>query len=178
MPYLTLAVCALLAAVFSLATTRLWGRLCDRFGNRPVVAAAMFIVMIHPLFYLVATPDFLLPIYIDFASSGAMWTGFGLAMTNLLFQMGTSRTKEMFYAVYATMGALVIFAGSLVSGWLVGVIPSVRVGPFDWNSVQVIFLFTSVMRFAALLFAVRLINEPGAKSALSMLRSLASRRKS
>ncbi len=175
MPYFTLAVCALVASICGLATTKLWGRLCDRFGNRPVIATVMFFTAIHPLYYLIATSEFLLPVYVDFASSGVMWTGFGIAMTNLLLLKGKSRTKEMFYAVYATTGALVVFAGSLLSGLLVEVIPSMRLGPFDWNNIQVIFLFTSVARFAALILIVRLIDEPGAKSALTMAGSFFTR---
>jgi MFS family permease len=175
MSYFSLAVCALVASLCALATTKLWGRLCDRFGNRPAIAAAMFFIAIHPLYYLIATRDFLAPIYLDFASSGVMWTGFGIAMTNLLLLKGKSRTKEMFYAVYATTGALVIFAGSLISGLLVGMIPSVRVGPFDWNNIQVIFLFTSIARFAALILIVRLIDEPGARGTLAMARSFFTR---
>ena len=177
MPYFTLAVCALIASLCGLATTKLWGRLCDRFGNRPVIATVMFFIAIHPLYYLIATKNFLAPVYVDFASSGAMWTGFGIAMTNLLLMKGKSRTKEMFYAVYATTGALVVFAGSLLSGLLVGMIPSLHLGSFDWNNIQVIFLFTCIARFTVLIFSVRLIDEPGAKSALTMVRSFFARGK-
>lgn len=177
MPYLTLAVCGLTASLSALVSVKLWGRLCDRFGNRPVVVAAMFVTSFHPLLYLVSSKDFLLPIYIDFASSGAMWTGYGIAMNNILLQMGAARSKEVFYATYATILALVIFSGSLFSGYIVDYIPELSVGPFRWNSVQVIFLVTSVMRFACLPLAGRMILEKHARSALYMLRSLLTRRK-
>jgi MFS family permease len=176
MPYFSLAVCGLISTTCGLLTARPWGRLCDRYGNRPVVIIVMLVVVTHPLYYLVARDRFLLPIYIDFGSSGAMWTGYGIAMGNLLLLFGTARTKEMFFAVYATSSALTIFVGSLLSGYIVTVIPATHLGPLRLNSVQVIFLFTSVLRLVSVFAAARLIVEAGSRRSSVVVRDVLTRR--
>ena len=175
MSYLSLALCGLIATACGLVTVKYWGRLCDRYGNRPVVIVVMLFIALHPLYYLVASDEFLLPIYIDFASSGAMWMGYGIAMGNLLLLSGTARTKEMFFAVYATSSALTIFIGSLVSGWIVTSIPTLHLETWTLNSVQVIFFFTSVLRFLSLYAAAKLIIEIGSRRPTAFVRGLLTR---
>jgi len=176
MSYFSLAVCGLISTTCGLLTARFWGRLCDRHGNRPVVLIVMCVIITHPLYYLFSSKDFLLPIYIDFGSSGAMWTGYGIAMGNLLLLFGTARTKEMFFAVYATLSALTIFVGSLISGYIVRIIPATSIGSLDMDSVQVIFLFTSIFRFLSLFAAMKLISETGSSRSSQVVRDVLVRR--
>ncbi|MFH1423055.1 MAG: MFS transporter [Planctomycetota bacterium] len=168
----TLAVCALVSQTCGLLTTRLWGSLCDKYGNRPVIVTTMFFASFHPLFYLIATKNFIIPVYIDFASSGIMWMGFGIAMTNFLYTTATIEGKEMLFAVYGIAGAGMVFVGSLLSGLLLSIIPSVNIKNLTWNNIQILFLLTSTLRFLALIFAIKLINETNTKSVRFMIKSL------
>jgi MFS family permease len=164
MSYLTLAACGVMGTVGGLLTARLWGRLSDRHGNRPVIILTMTVTAFHPLLYLIATKTFVFPVYVDFISSGVMWIGYSIAMSNLLLLFGTARTKDMFFAVYATCSALVIFIGSLISGTIITHIPTVYIGHWSLNRIQIIFFFTSMFRYMSLLAAARLIIESGSKT--------------
>ncbi|MHC4663106.1 MAG: MFS transporter [Planctomycetota bacterium] len=166
-----LALCWLLAMVGGLLTAKFWGRLCDRFGNRPVMILTMFIMCIHPIYYLVSTKKFTLLIYLDYFSSGVAWAGFGVALNNFLLLTGKTRDKEMFFAVYATVGAVVVFVGSLLSGVFVEIIPSVKLGSSLWSNVEIIFLSTILFRIFLIFIALKLIVEPRAKGVFHMIRN-------
>lgn len=141
--------------VAGLLTLPLWGRALDRFGAKPCLGIAAVASAIHPLCYVVATPDFLLPIYWDYISAGIVWGGWNVAIFDLLLTLAPAARagRDMYIAAQAAAVGLALAAGSLVSGALVDRMPGGR---------ETIFASVTAIRLLALPLLARL-REPGAR---------------
>ena len=118
MPYSVIALYSIIAGILNLLIQPLWGRVIDRIGNRPVLVFNMLGIFFLPLFWLLATPDFYLPIWIDAFLTGIFWPGFGLATFNLLLSTAPEKNRASYLAVQSVATGLSIFAASLLGGLL------------------------------------------------------------
>jgi MFS family permease len=171
MPLQTIAILSALGTIAGVITIRTWGKLCDKFGNKPVIQLTLMVTTVHPLLYLVSTPNFWFPIYIDFISSGIMWNGFGLAVFNILLLVSEGKQKETYFALHSVVTTAVSAVGCFISGFLIKIIPPVYIGNYVLSNVQIIFLLTSVLRFTSLPM-VNEIDEPNVKPPLYLLKNL------
>ncbi|MCX7702910.1 MAG: MFS transporter [Planctomycetota bacterium] len=170
MPLQTLAFFGALGIIAGVLTIRTWGKLCDKFGNKPVMQITLVVASTHPLLYLISTPNFYLPIYFDFISSGIMWNGFGLAVFNILLLISEKEQKETYFAIHSVVTTAVTALGCFISGWMIKIIPSVHFGSYELSNVQVIFFLTSILRFTSLPL-IKLLDEPNAKPSLYLLKN-------
>jgi MFS family permease len=94
-----------------------WGRAIDRFGSRPVTVLNFSLVGIMPLLWVLATPSFRLPIWLDALMNGLVWSGGSLGMWNLLLDLADNPArKESYFAIYSVVTGLGAFLASLASG--------------------------------------------------------------
>jgi hypothetical protein len=150
-----------LGGLCGLATLPLWGRLIDRVGSKPVIAAVVVVTATHPLYYLVARPDFVAPIYLDAISSGIVWGGFNLAIFNLVLAaapLGPGR--EMYYAAHNAVGGLAMAAASALAGTLAAALDPVEVLGRTFTPRQEIFAAVTVLRIVSLVLLWRVIEPP------------------
>lgn len=153
----------LLNGLAGLATLPLWGRLIDRFGARPCMAISIAVGATHPLYFLIATPTFTLPIWADAISSGIMWGGYNLAVFNMLIAITPARRgREMFFAAQAGTAGIALAASSILAGALADMMPGGR---------RTLFLAVSALRVCSLVLLAR-IEEPGARPLRQVLGSL------
>ena len=89
--YSLLTVLGAAGGVAGLLTLPLWGRALDRFGAKPCLALVATVTAMHPVLYLLSSPGFVAPIYLDYISSGIMWGGWNLAVFDLLLTMSPNR---------------------------------------------------------------------------------------
>jgi MFS family permease len=152
MSLVTVLTCA--GGLAGLVTLPLWGRALDRFGAKPLLAIVAVVSSLHPFYYVVARPDFVLPIWADYLSSGIVWGGWNLAILDLqLTVVPEARGREMYFAAFAAATGLALAAGSVLSGLLADRIPGGR---------ATVFVAVSVLRLASLALLARL-REPGAR---------------
>jgi len=148
--------------VAGLLTLPLWGRTIDRFGARPCLLLFGLVVSLHPLYYLVATPDFRLPIVVDYLSSGIFWNAWNLAALDLLFTIAPAERgrRAMYLAAQAACAGSSLALGSFLSGAVADTIPGGRL---------TVFLGVSIARWVAL-FLLTGVEEPGARPLADVLR--------
>ncbi|MDI6740220.1 MAG: MFS transporter [Candidatus Edwardsbacteria bacterium] len=170
MPFSVIALYSIIAGILSLSLQPLWGRVIDRAGNRPVLAFNIMGIFLLPLFWLFATPDFYLPIWIDAFLTGLFWPGFGLAAFNLLLVTAPEENRTAYLAVQSVLTGLAVFAASLFGGWIANLLENLIICVFGLTIVNfhLLFVFSSVCRILLLPLAFRL-KEEKAQSVTSLL---------
>ncbi|MDQ7780212.1 MAG: MFS transporter [Planctomycetota bacterium] len=168
MSYAMVAWLGVLAGVIRIFVLPIWGRLVDRFGNRPVLRLSILVIGFHPLMWPIASPSFLLPIYIDTISSAIMWPAVEVAAFNLLLGSTPKERKEMFYAVYAATTGVAFSVTPLITG---KVMDLAKFYGYELQAIVVFFCGVAAARFAAQLLLMR-VKEEGARSVLYMVKTV------
>lgn len=134
-----------------------WGRVLDRFGRKPVLWLAGVAVVLGSVAWVPMQPGRLWPWYGLVMLANAAWPGIELANFNLLLHMrdasGRLRIPASGYVVVssvaaATAGALAgVLAGGMAEVWQPW---RPEWWGIEWTYHRAMFLFSSVMRLAAL----------------------------
>ncbi|HZV01458.1 MAG TPA: MFS transporter [Planctomycetota bacterium] len=153
-----------LQGLFMVVSLPLWGRLCDRAGNRPAIVLALLFVCSHPYYYIFATKARWWFMFFDAGSSGLAWAGYNLAIFNLVLVLAPREERELYIATQAVIfgGAQAVF--SLLAGSVVTRLPQAL--PFVGMALhprQQVFLITAIARLACLGFFLGAVKEPKSK---------------
>jgi len=162
------------AAVGLTLTGRMWGRLADRHGHRPVLAACLALKPLFPLGMLLITHGsayWILPLLLPF--DGMLNAGLMVAQNGFTMKMAPRENRSMYLACAQGLpgiaAGLTAFAvgglAVLLKGW------SADLGGRTWNKYQLIFAISVVLRICCLL-AVRAIHEPESSRTNHMLRDI------
>ncbi len=144
---------AALGIVSNLIGQRVWGPLCDRYGDRQVMQAAGLSVALQPLWWLLTTasgPGYYLMAVLS-VTGGFVWGGFTLATGNLMMRLAPETGKTSFFAVQAALGGLFGALGPLAGGVLAGLFGSgvsLLPGPL-FEGLKSLFLLSFVLRLGA-----------------------------
>lgn len=171
--FMSIALYSIIAGVVSLPAQPLWGRVIDRMGNKPVLIASIIGVTTLPLYWFVARPDFLLPIWTDAFLSGIFWPGVALSSFNLLLVSAPDENRAVYLAVFTTITGICGFLASLLGGVIVTLATPFRVvlGPVVLINFHILFGISVLGRIATLFF-VRKLKEAKARPLAEMLRFL------
>lgn len=140
---------------------KLWGRVSDRFGNRPVIALSLMLISTHPWYYVFASAERSWLIFFDAASSGLAWAGYNLAIFNLVLALAPREKRELYWATQAVVIGVSQATCSVLAGRYVQSLPAHL--PFlglELDRYQQIFLATAVARLACLGFFLGAVYEP------------------
>jgi len=174
---LPLAHVMMIPALLSLGrtlTSKMWGRLADRHGHRPVLTACMAFKPLFPLAMLTITAGsayWILPILLPF--DGMLNAGLLVAQNGYTMKMAPRENRSMFLA--SVQGFPGIAAGLTAVG--VGILAKALGGwttvlaGRTWNKYQLIFAISAVLRMSCMLL-VRRIREPESSATNHMLRDL------
>ncbi|MBN2381709.1 MFS transporter [bacterium] len=170
MSFAHIALYSIVAGIFNLTTLPLWGKIIDRIGNRPVMAFNIIGVFSLPLFWLFATPSFILPIWIDALLSGLFWPGFTLAAFNLVLISSPEENRPAYLAVHSMVVGFALLIASLIAGLL-----ATLFADFHWHfhgqhflNFHILFLITALGRLCMFPIAIRL-DEEKAQSVTTLL---------
>lgn len=156
MSYKSLAICGFLGSICRIISLPIWGKLVDRFGNKPIIIFAMYVTGFHPLYYIVSSPDFTALIYLDAISSGIMWAGIEIATLNLLLGAAPKKGKEMYYAIYMALTGLANALPQFVAGWVIDMVAQYRL--LSLTPVQILLWFVAVGRFVCQIWMVKIVD--------------------
>jgi len=118
MSFAAIGAYAAVAGLVNLAALPLWGGLIDRVGNRPVLLLNIVGATGLPLLWLLARPDFLLPIWVEAVLNGIFWPGITLTTFNLVMLTAPRENRSAYLSSYRIVTGLVACAGALLGGWL------------------------------------------------------------
>jgi hypothetical protein len=115
--------------------------------------------LILPWGWVVATPTFLLPLWLNAAGSGIFWPGINQGWMNLVMDRAPAEGRGAYVASFGAITGLGSFVASLLGGavatGLAGTV--LHLGPLALNHYAILFVATSVGRgLMALVFARKL----------------------
>jgi MFS family permease len=137
------------------------GRLCDRWGNRPVMIIAQLIVATSSLFYLAATPErwwLLIGAHVAWIA----YVGLNVGLDNIKLKLAPSDNNAPYVALYQALsdlshGVTILVGGALIDEHLrAGGTAAIRL-------FGEVFLLAWIARTLVVILLVRLI-EPNARS--------------
>jgi MFS family permease len=169
----TIAWCSL--GVGIALSSRQWGRLTDRHGQRPVLMLVMCGKPIVVLVFLLLTPATAFPVLtVWFFLDGILNGGLLVASDGYMLRMAPQANRSMFIASVAGLagisGGLGAIAGGAVLGWLDGW--QTEFLGREWNHFQVVFAISFIMRILCIPLTAR-IRESKSTSPLHVLEDVA-----
>jgi MFS family permease len=152
-----LALLAVATGAVTLISQPLIGRLQDRYGDRRVLIGSVVGVILLPWGWVLATPTFLLPLWLNAIFSGVFWPGITQGLLNLLMDRAPAEGRGAYVASYGAVTGLGAFVASLLGGAIAVGLGStiVHIGPLALNHYAVLFVLSSVGRAAMALVFMR-----------------------
>jgi MFS family permease len=143
------------------ATSNFWGRVCDSYGNRPVLQVALILkpLTILPFILVPATPSIAIPIFaVTQLFDGALNAALALSIQGIMFHASPKKNRAMYIAAinFLAVGVAGGFA-PLISGWIIQKYTDFSL-PFlfrELNIYNMVFLVSVGLRVVALYFAAR-----------------------
>jgi MFS family permease len=112
------------ASLGGLATLKSWGRLCERFGNRPVLQVCSFIWALTALaMWSFARPGWTWHLYAGYFVVGAMTAGFQLMQFNLMVRLAPPKLRPAYVAVFLALSSFLTAVGPILGGQALKYLP-------------------------------------------------------
>jgi Major Facilitator Superfamily len=163
-----------LASLGGLATLKAWGRLCDQFGNRPVLQICALIWAVTALaMWILAGPLWQWQLYAGYFVAGAVTAGFQLAQFNLMLKLAPAGQRAASVALFLAITSLLTAAGPLLGSRLLAGLPEVA-GRFlgqPFTRFHILFALAAVGCLAATALAAR-VREPAEQPAENVWRAM------
>jgi len=170
-PYSWIAIFMLINKAANLYSQKFWGKISDKFGNKPVVAICTFGKCIYPLMWLFVTPANCIPLISLIYLSGLFDSGLGLGASNLMLAISPRKSKAMYLSSYTACVNVAAAISPILGGLL-----AQNLGDMQLNlsllkpeGLQILFLISGILRLSSFLF-FRFISEEHSKSLGYMLR--------
>ncbi len=132
-----------------------YGRISDRYGDKPVAILSMFGTALIPLIYLFITRQNLWLIVPAQILSGLVWAGADLAIFNLLLDLSPQK-RAVNVAVYSTITAIPMIIAPIIGGFIADN------AAFFLSGIPFVFAIAVFLRSISSLFMFS-IREPRAK---------------
>lgn len=140
--YFTFTVISTAAAVSSLASMKIWGKLVDRYGSKKIMSITAFIIPFSPILWM-STVNWKLLTLIELLS-GIVWAGFNLSCSTFMFESVKPEHKVKFYTYNKVLYGLGVFFGVLIGIALFNL--PLGVGAMS-SSIFLIFFVSGALRF-------------------------------
>ncbi|MFP4379515.1 MAG: MFS transporter [Candidatus Sumerlaeia bacterium] len=153
-----ITVCMLIGLMISSGA---WGRICDIYGNRPVLQIALILKPFTVLAFVLvpSTPGIAIPaLAITYFFDGILNAALILSVQGIMFHASPKKNRAMYIATINFL-ALGLAGGisPLIAGAIINHYPDLSI-PFitrDFNIYNIVFFVCILMRAAALIFAAR-----------------------
>lgn len=172
MPFVWFQICILCQAGTTMASSKLWGFLADRYGNKPCLILAGIGIAISPASWLSTHSDNLtLSVGVLIAGHllmGVFWCGVAVTQFNLLLATAKSADRASYIGSGLAIQSLVSGLAPLVSAELMS---RLRGGMPTEQAYKVIFLCVMILRIISIFF-IAPVKEEGSSRVQRTLRDL------
>ncbi|MEK6755602.1 MAG: MFS transporter [Bacteroidota bacterium] len=152
----------MLTTLTNLLSLKFWGRMVDRFGNKPILYICLSGKLIFALLWVFTTPTTFL-LYVLIHLFGLFDAGNSVAILTLVYKIAPAERRANYITVDGTMVGIAATVAPLVGGGLAVFFSgwSVTLGPLQWQHFHFLFLASVVMRVVTFVF-LRKVQEPEA----------------
>ncbi len=160
--YTQFTLCSQIAsAIVTVLVIRAWGRMLDRYGNKPVLWVACVVASLTQGFYLFSVHGSAAPTLLHNMIGSFFWSAAGLAATSLLLSSSPDEHRPSYVAIFSCVTSLLgSFLGALAGGALLEFIQATWGGAVDRYKTLVAIAIS--LRFGVVMFFLpRLKNEKG-----------------
>jgi MFS family permease len=157
--FATLALFTIVTSGVALVSQPLVGRMQDRYGDKAVLLGSVLGVILLPWGWVIATPTFWLPLWLNAIGSGIFWPGITQGQMNMLMDRAPAEGRGAYVASYGAMTGLGTFIASLLGGAIASGLGDtlIHIGSLTLNHYTVLMVASSLGRaMMALVFARRL----------------------
>jgi MFS family permease len=115
-----------ISTVGALLSLKTWGRLTDRFGNKPImVTSALTWLLFAAVSWLFSSPEHHGHLYANYFVTGFMMAGFQqIGQFNLMIKMVPAENKAHYISVYFSFTNMLIALGPLLGGVILKQLPA------------------------------------------------------
>jgi MFS family permease len=166
------------ASLGGLLTLKGWGRLCERFGNRPVLqVSALIWAMTALVVWSLAREGWTWHLYPGYLVVGAMTAGFQLMQFNLMVRLAPAQLRPAYVAVFLAMTSLLTAAGPILGGQLLKHTPA-EIGHLFGYSLTRFHLLFVLSGFGCVLVSnlIQRVREPSEQPVVAVWREMKSMR--
>ncbi|MDD3627314.1 MAG: MFS transporter [bacterium] len=150
----------------SLLFLKFWGKLIDYFGNKTSMRIAIVLGGLNPLVWVFASRDVYWFIFVEAVTSGIMWAGASVVMTNFVLAIAPEKNRQIYSGIFGAATGFAMMTTMLLSGILFP--PAMKILGFSLESEQVLFALTGITRWSAQI-PISFVNEPHGKSVGSLI---------
>ncbi len=166
----------------TIISIRIWGKLADKYGSKPVMAICCSIIFLFPFVWFFITPGNVWLILVLNLVGGVFWPGFELTAMNQSIWLSPEKNRSIYIAVYTLLvnvigTALAFLCGGAFLQLCKAFISDIQI-PFllgqSLNSYHLLFAVSGTLRFLVLVFVLRNYKDADSESAVIVLRKLKS----
>jgi len=152
-----------IAGVASLISVNAWGKLADRYGNKPLLAISIIGKGIFPILWLWTSPE-TFALYVFAHMFGVFDAGINLTAGNIVFEVAPRAYTSVYFGVFFTAVGAASAIAPILGGFLLQTMEGVEVplGVVSLSHFKILFLISAILRFASLPMLNR-VHEPEAK---------------
>jgi MFS family permease len=121
MSFTQLALFNIIVTIGRVALNPLWGKFTQRFGSSATLKICGVMITLNPILWLFATPENLLPVWLDAINSAVAWTGFDLASMNIQFTDSKPKGRAYYFAWVGISSGIGFFVSGIIGGQLADV---------------------------------------------------------
>jgi MFS family permease len=162
-----LVVLTTVQTIGTLIALRSWGKLTDRFGNKPVMlTCAGTWLTTAAIAWMFAGPARTGHLYVTYFVTGFMLAGFQqIGQFNLMIKMVPPQNRAHYMSVYFSFTNLFVALGPVVGGFVLRSLPDVlnTVGTHTFTRYHAVIVGSLTMCLVCLLILIR-VREPAARS--------------
>jgi len=133
----------------SLFAFRFWGRFIDANGNKSAMKICILLGGLNPMFWLFMTANHHSIIWFEALTSGFMWAGTGIVMTNFVLSISPRGQTQVYSGLYGAFGGVFMMLTTMLSGIFFPA--QLKIIHLQLEPEQVLFGITGLLRWTALI---------------------------
>ena len=158
--FLTATALNLVPAGLIALTQVYWGQLSDRFGCKPVLWSASFLIILVPALWMASSVDRSWPIIIGQVVSGFGWAAYHIAMNNLVLKLAPHQNRSSYVASIGSMFAVSQAVAPLCAGAMISIVKGMGADPL--TPYYILFGTSAVLRMSIVPLLGKIREEGGA----------------
>ncbi|MGV8161887.1 MAG: MFS transporter [Candidatus Nanoarchaeia archaeon] len=150
--YVTFTIVTLAAALSSLASMKIWGKLIDKYGSKKIMSITSFLVPGGALLWLISS-DWRYLVCVEIYS-GIVWAGFNLSCSTFMYESVKPEYKIKYYSYNKVLYGTGVFIGVMLGVLLVNMPPILFA-----SNIQFIILVSGTLRLLVAIIFIPKIQE-------------------